>query len=301
MPSLPEQLPGRVAPTSPVERELGRAAAGLLLGRELRGWREARGLTLRDVAPVIRGSVSKISRLERGESPPKERDVMDLARHYGVDTQELRMLGRLLEYAQDCEWYEAFSDVTPGFLRRLIQLEGDAKRITIYENLVVPGLLQTKRYARHMVRAVMPGASPVEIDRVAELRIQRQRVLSRPGARVTALLDEGVLRRRVGDAEVMREQLSHLLEAWRTAKVNIRVIEMDQGYGVAPVYPITHLEFQDAGTPELVYVEHINGANYVTRRGAIDDYRHSLTTIRTAASSLERTRQLLEEARAKFS
>ncbi|MFI5670132.1 helix-turn-helix domain-containing protein [Streptomyces sp. NPDC051704] len=72
-----------------------RPAADRLLGRELRRCREARGLTLRQVAPVIRGSVSKISRLERGESPPRPRDVRDLARYYGVDADEMRAERRL--------------------------------------------------------------------------------------------------------------------------------------------------------------------------------------------------------------
>ncbi|WP_327134604.1 helix-turn-helix domain-containing protein [Streptomyces sp. NBC_01343] len=102
-----------------------RAAADRLLGRELRRCREARGLTLRQVAPVIRGAVSKISRLERGESPPRPRDVRDLARYYGVDADEMRAMERLLEQARDCEWNEQFSDGIPDFLKRLIQREGD--------------------------------------------------------------------------------------------------------------------------------------------------------------------------------
>ncbi|MFE6271584.1 helix-turn-helix domain-containing protein [Streptomyces goshikiensis] len=296
MPALPEHQPGPVAPVLPLDREPGREAAGRMLGRELRGWREDRGLTLKDVAPVIRGSVSKISRLERGESPPKQRDVLDLARHYGVGPEDMRTIERLLQHAQDCEWYEQYSDVTPGFLKRLIQLEGDATAMCIYENMVVPGLLQTREYARQMVRAVMPSASAAEVERVVDLRIRRQLVFDRPGPRVTVLLDESVLRRRFGNADVMRGQLAHLLRAFDSAKVNIRVIEMSRGYGVAPLYPITHLQFGDGGPAELVYVEHINGANYVTRRRALDDYRNALTRARMAATSLEKSREMIKEA-----
>lgn len=309
MPALPEPLhdplsappggafPDPLAPVLPLEREQGRAAAARVLGHELRAWREARGLTLKDVAPVIRGSVSKISRLERGESPPKARDVLDLARHYGLDGEEMRTVERLLEHAQDCEWYEQYSDVTPTFLKRLIQLEGEAQEICVYENLVVPGILQTPAYARHMVRAVMPSASDDEMDRVVQLRTQRQlRLMEGEVPRLTVLLDQGVLQRRCGNAEVMREQLRHLLIAGDVAKVNIRVLEMSWGYSAAPPYPITHLKFTDGGPGELAYVEHINGANYVTRPRALDDHRNALSNLRKAAASRERSRELVEEA-----
>ncbi|MFE2880511.1 helix-turn-helix domain-containing protein [Streptomyces roseus] len=278
-----------------------RAAADRLLGRELRRCREARGLTLRQVAPVIHGSVSKISRLERGESPPKPRDVRDLARHYGVDADEMRALERLLEHARDSQWYEQFSDVTPDFLKRLIQREGDAEEICVYENLVVPGILQTRAYARHMVRAVMPGADREEIDRVVELRAERQRrLMNRPLPKVTALLEEGVLRRRCGNAAVMDEQLTHLLRAGERGKVSIRILPMARAYGATPPCAITHLRFRDGEHAELAYVEHANGANYVTRPRALDDYRGALAGLRRAAAPEEESVELILAARRRF-
>ncbi|MCX5192794.1 helix-turn-helix domain-containing protein [Streptomyces sp. NBC_00249] len=301
MPAFPEPLseppPASLAPVLPLGREPGRAAAGRVLGQALRGHREDRGLTLREVAAVIRSSVSKVSRLERGESPPKARDVHDLIRHYGLDQEEIRTIERLLEFAQDCEWYEQYSDVTPGFLRRLIQLEGDAEEICVYENLVIPGILQLPEYAWHMVRAVMPSAPDAEIERVVQLRTQRRlRLMEGEAPRLTALLDEGVLKRRCGNARVMREQLTYLLEAGDRAKVNIRILDMTSGYVAAPPYPITHLTFRDGGPGELAYVEHINGANYVTRPRALDDHRNALSNLRVAAASRDRSRAMILEA-----
>ncbi|MEU7551384.1 helix-turn-helix transcriptional regulator [Streptomyces sp. NPDC044571] len=301
MPALPEPLPDPVAPVVPLGQDPGRAATDRLLGQELRRCREARGLTLRQVAPVIHGSVSKISRLERGESPPRPRDVLALARFYEVDAQEMRVIERLLEHAQDAEWYEQFSDVTPGFLKRLIQLEGDAEEICVYENLVVPGILQTRAYARHMVRAVMPSAEPEEVERVVELRAERQlRLLDGPLPRVVALLEESILHRRCGDAEVMQEQLKHLLHAGDTDKVSIRILKMSREWGVTPPYPITHLKFSNGEQSELAYVEHINGANYVTKPRALDDYRNALSNLRNAAASKDESIDLILQAQHRF-
>ncbi|MEV6953131.1 helix-turn-helix transcriptional regulator [Streptomyces sp. NPDC051183] len=301
MPALPEPLPDPGACVLPMGKEPGRAAADRMLGQELRALREARGLTLRHVAPVIRGSVSKISRLERGESPPKRRDVLDLARHYGANADEMWMIERLLELGRTSEWYEQFSDVTPDFLKRLIQMEGDAEEICVYENLVVPGILQTTDYARCMVEAAMPSAHPDEIARVVELRRQRQlRLMEGPLPRVTVLLEEGILYRRYGEHEVMRDQLDHLLEACGVAKVNIRVLMMSRAYSATPPYPIMHLKFGDPEQSELAYVEHISSATYVTRPRALDDYRNALTKLRQAAESRDHSRALIEAAKSRF-
>ncbi|MER7463614.1 helix-turn-helix transcriptional regulator [Streptomyces sp. NPDC097981] len=301
MSALPEPLPGSVDPVLPRGADPVRAAADRLLGQELRRCREARGLTLRQVAPVIRGSVSKVSRLERGESPPKPRDVRDLARFYGVDADGMRVIERLLGHPQDSEWYERFSDVTPGFLKRLIRLEGDAEEICVYENLVVPGILQTRDYARYMVRAVMPGAGPEEVERVVELRTERQlRLMDGPLPRVAVLLEEAVLHRRCGNAAVMHDQLAHLLRAGATGKVSVRILRMARAYGAAPPYPVTHLTFRDGQHAELAYVEHINGANYVTRPRALADYRKALGILRDAASSQDESTGLIRTAKHRF-
>ncbi|MFD9333238.1 helix-turn-helix domain-containing protein [Streptomyces sp. NPDC060028] len=301
MSALPEPLPDPGASVLSMGKEPGRAAADRMLGQELRALREARGLTLRQVAPVIRGSVSKISRLERGESPPKRRDVLDLARHYGANADDMWMIERLLELGRTSEWYEQFSDVTPDFLKRLIQMEGDAEEICVYENLVVPGILQTTAYARCMVEAAMPSAHPDEIARVVELRRQRQlRLMEGSLPRVTVLLEEGILYRRYGEHEVMREQLDHLLEACGVAKVNIRVLMMSRAYSATPPYPIMHLKFGDPEQSELAYVEHISSATYVTRPRALDDYRNALTKLRQAAESMDDSRALIEAAKGRF-
>ncbi|MFD9358053.1 helix-turn-helix domain-containing protein [Streptomyces sp. NPDC060031] len=301
MSALPDPLPDPGASVLSMGKEPGRAAADRMLGQELRALREARSLTLRQVAPVIRGSVSKISRLERGESPPKRRDVLDLARHYGANADDMWMIERLLELGRTSEWYEQFSDVTPDFLKRLIQMEGDAEEICVYENLVVPGILQTPDYARCMVEAAMPSAHPDEIARVVELRRQRQlRLMEGSLPRVTVLLEEGILYRRYGEHEVMREQLDHLLEACGVAKVNIRVLMMSRAYSATPPYPIMHLKFGDPEQSELAYVEHISSATYVTRPRALDDYRNALTKLRQAAESMDDSRALIEAAKGRF-
>ncbi|WP_052230203.1 helix-turn-helix transcriptional regulator [Streptomyces sp. CT34] len=284
----PEGDPSVVRMASPDSN----AAAGEMLGEELRRYRELRGLTLKDVAPVIRGSTSKVSRLERGESPPKARDVYDLARYYGLSDAQMRVVEQLLAQTNNQEWYEQFADVTPDYLRRLIRLEGRADWITIFENQVVPGLLQTRAYAEAMVRLVRPDDPEDVVMRIVMLRLRRQFILGQ-GRRLTLLLDETVLDRCRGNAQVMYEQMEHLVTAAKSDKVNIRLLNKDC---VLPPYPFTLLNFPAGGPSELAYVEHVNSATYATQRKALDGYHKWLTLMHDAADSMKASLTKLQAA-----
>jgi transcriptional regulator with XRE-family HTH domain len=281
----------------PSVRNGGPEVAARVLGEFLRQAREQRGYRLKHAAAVIRGSVSKVSRLERGESPPKERDVFDLVRFYGLSESEAHEVDCLLQQVQGSEWWHQYADVTPGYLKRLIGLEGAAERIFVYENAVVPGLLQTPDYARAVVRAVLPDAEEEDIERRVQLRISRQRLFDGPRRpRVMALLAGGILQQPIGGREVMCAQLEHLLQLGGGAGVFIRLVEPEQGAGVAPNCPITHLQFGDDGPAELVYLEHIASATYVTKPAEVERYRLVLNRVSQAASSRERSEDLLRRA-----
>ncbi|MBH1938838.1 helix-turn-helix domain-containing protein [Streptomyces sp. AV19] len=296
MSAVPKSVEAATASVIAMKGDPKQAAAARLLGDQLRRLRQERGLGLKDVAPVIRGSVSKVSRLERGESPPKDRDVQDLVRFYRVSPELAHEIEGLVQQARNEEWWQQYLDVTPGFLKRLISLEGAAAKICTYETHVVPGLLQTPAYARVLVQAAMPGATMEEIDRRVALRMGRQRILDQQRPAVVALLDEGVLHRCVGGPDVMREQLERLQELAGLDHVNIRVVPFKRGVDVTPSYPISHLYFDDGGPAELVYLEHINSAQYLTRPKEIDQYRSVLDRLRDAASRWEESNALLATA-----
>lgn len=235
-----------------------------------------------------------MSRLERGESPAKPRDVYDLAVFYGLSRQDLALLEQLLAHAANSEWYERFADVTPSFLKRLIRMEGRAAMITIFENQVIPGLLQTERYAEALIR--MMEANPVslaEIARIVALRMGRQMILDQDLPRITVVLDETVLERRRGTADVMREQMEHLLAAAEKPKVNVRIISKD---AVSPPMAITYLQFPDGVPGDLAYLENIEGATYATKQRSLDNYRKVLTDARDNAMSLDGSIEAIRRA-----
>jgi transcriptional regulator with XRE-family HTH domain len=290
-----EFTPGSGPSSDPDDRPF---AASKVLGSHLRELRRRQGLKIKDVAPRIRASVSKISRLERGESPPRERDVRDLLSFYQVrDRHEFQAIMELLQQAAGSAWWHQYSDVTPGWLRRLVGLEDSASHIRTYEVHLVPGLLQTPGYAEAVVRAGLPDVSEEEIQRRVELRMARQELLAsanRPLFR--ALLDESILLRPVGGVEVMREQLEYLRHMDEQPNISIRVVRFGKGALRGPGFPVTYLRFTAGGPPDLVYLEQINSALYVDRQGEIESYRHVLDELDAVAEGRRDSRELLAKA-----
>ncbi|MFF8476042.1 helix-turn-helix transcriptional regulator [Streptomyces sp. NPDC015414] len=291
-----------LAPVIPVPEQTARPeVAARLLGEALRQARKERNLALRDVAPVIRGSVSKISRLERGESPPKDRDVRDLVAFYQLSSERVHEIEALLQQAKDNAWWQQYSDVTPNWLKRLIGLEAGATRIACYENHVVPGLLQTPDYTRALVSNSLPGASIEEVERRVRLRLDRQRVVRGPHRpSIIVMLDEAVLLRPVGGPAVMCGQLDHILELSQQEGINVRIVPFEHSASVAPSYPITHLTFGDGGPSELVYVELIDSAMYLSRALEIEQYRQALLNLLNASSHRKESQERLIEARNEY-
>ncbi|KUH39054.1 MULTISPECIES: helix-turn-helix domain-containing protein [Streptomyces] len=265
--------------------------AGRLLGDELRFHRERLGYTLADAARVIRASTSKISRLERGESPAKPRDVHDLAVFYRLSREQQGQLDQLLAQAGNADLYAQFADVTPNFLKRLIRLEGTAEKISVFDPRVVPGLLQIEDYARALVSMMELGVAPTDIERIVALRMKRQVMLDKGVPTLAAHISEDVLYRPYGSADVMVKQMAFLLKATRTNRVNVRIVPKE---AIMPPYPLFHLTFGDR--QELAYVEHLDGANYITQKPQLDKYRRLLDNVRASAYDREQSTAALEQA-----
>ncbi len=124
----------------------------ILLGTQLRRLREARGITAQDAARAIRGSESKISRIELGRNSVREVDIADLLSLYGItDPGEREQLLTLASQANQPGWWHQYQDVLPSWFQAYIGLEESAELIRSYDMQFVPGLLQTEDYAAAVI------------------------------------------------------------------------------------------------------------------------------------------------------
>ena len=263
----------------------------ILLGAHLRRLREAQGVTREDAGWEIRASESKISRMELGRVSFKERDVEDLLTLYGVDDVEER--GRLLTLARQANtpgWWHRYGDVLPGWFQSYLGLEAAASLIRTYEVQFVPGLLQSRDFARSVVLLGHGRARAEEIDRRVELRMRRQSILDRPDrVQLWAVVDEAALRRPIGSQAVMRAQLEALVEATQRPNVRLQIVPFRAGGHSAAGGAFSILRFPDQELPDIVYVEQLASALYLDKRDDVELYVDAMERLCVEADPPDRT------------
>jgi transcriptional regulator with XRE-family HTH domain len=167
------------------------------LGTELRKLRESNGYKLEEVAAQLGVAPSTLSRIETGKAPTKSAYLNQMLEMYGVVEPGQRQV--LVDMAREGHrkgWWAAYDDV-----------------------------LQTPDYARAVLGEMFPRHATEQIDRLVDLRIERQRRLDDdPPLDLWAIIDEAVIRRPVGGNQVMRGQLEHLQDMAARPGVTIQVL-----------------------------------------------------------------------------
>lgn len=286
-------------PGSPAAPAAGTSSAivRMMLGAQLRQFRESAGVSAESAAWRIRASRSKISRLENGRTGFKVRDLTDLLDLYGVtDPQVVAGLLELVRQANRPAWWTEYGDVLPGWFESYLSLEASAAQIRAFDLQFVNGLFQTEQYARAVMEAGLPFASRREIDRRIRVRMKRQDLLTAESApSVLAIVDEAALRRPVGGAEVMRGQLRRLVEVAGLPSVAVRVVPLAAGAHAGVGGSFAALSFAEAGVPDVVYVEQLTSALHLERQPAVDRYLGILSRLSMKALSPARTVVFLGE------
>lgn len=239
----------------------------MALGGKLRRLREASRVTREAAGYVIRGSSSKISRMELGRVSFKERDVADLLTLYGVtDEQEREAFLALVRQANAPGWWHEYGDVLPGWFETYVGLEQAASVIRVYEPTLVPGLLQTEDYTRAVMQLRHVQACASDVERRVALRMARQDLLTQPGAPdLWVALDEAAVCRPVGSSAVRRVQLQHLIKMAQRPNITLQLVPWQVGGPAAVSGPFTILRFAEPGVPDIVYLEHLASACYLDK------------------------------------
>ncbi|MFG2021321.1 helix-turn-helix domain-containing protein [Actinomadura geliboluensis] len=272
----------------------GPMARRLLLGTELRRLRVLSGVTREDAGYLIRGSASKISRMELGRAAVKERDVADLLALYGVTEDEREPLLRLAREAAERASWRRYGDMVPSWRHRYLDMEEDADHVRAYSPGGIPEALQTEEYARACLRSRSQQAGASEIDERLYVRLMNRRFDRAVHRTFTAVVDEAALRRLAGDRGTVRSQLERLAAANEQAGSQLRVIPL--GSPAAPIVqqPFTMLLFEKAEIPDVVYVEFLTTALYLSRAMETAAYENTWDRLHAASLSPEDSRTLVD-------
>lgn len=238
------------------------------LARSLREVRERTGMTVAAAAARLGWSQGKMSHIELGRNKPSCEDVELMLDLYGVTSPDR---DEMLTWAREAEhrgWWTDYIDVLNG---PYIALEDAASRICEWAPHVIPGLLQTPEYAREIIRSGRPDDEE-DLHRRLRARANRQLLLTREKEppHLHAVIDEAVLRRPIGSAEIMRDQLYKLRAEAGRPNVTIQVLPFDAGTHSGLNGPLIVLEFAEVADPDVAYVEGFHGAVYLESPPRVD-------------------------------
>jgi transcriptional regulator with XRE-family HTH domain len=209
-----------ISPSSSVQR------ARQELADRLRELRLDAGLTARALSAAAGWHEAKTSRIEAAKQAPSENDLSTWCRVCGVTGLAVDLIAA--SRAADSMYTEWRRMHRTGLRREQVarrSLYERTRTFKVYVSTVIPGFLQTPGYAKALMSAITTfQGTPDDVDEAVRARMERNRVLRGPDRRFTMLLEESVLRYRIGDAEVMAGQLGQVLNVISQPNVRLGII-----------------------------------------------------------------------------
>lgn len=270
---MPSKTPKTQTPTqvSPLRQKLG---------VELRKLREAAGMTAGEAAEQLEISASTISRMETGTVQAHPRDVDAMCACCGLEDVFGGPRQALVALARKCRdrgwWYKHRHEMTDELLN-YVSIESGAATIRSYQNMILPGSLQTPEYAKVLAETLVHPDVGMTVQREAieqqiEIRTERQKELFTAAKhKVKVVLDEQVLTRPIASPKVMRAQLELLLQVAEMDGVNLQVVPFETGAYPGLGGSFTLFGFAPPVELDIVHVEN-HGRNYMVENEDIIRY-----------------------------
>jgi transcriptional regulator with XRE-family HTH domain len=266
------------------------------LAAQLRELRAQCGMTQEEVSERTGIDRSTLYRLESAQQRPQRSTLIQLLDLYRAEDPRRGELLALLREAGQRGWLQQYRSELPDVYSDYIGFEDEARSISSYQSLLIPGLLQTEDYARALIHGTWPHAPGDEIEKRVTARVARQALLDREEPpRLWAIMDEAAVRRQVGGREAMRAQFERLRQAAARPNVTIQVIPFDAGSHPGMDGAFVVLEFPDPADQSIVYTETAAGGLFLEEEADIRRYILIFDHLRAAALRPEATVSLLDE------
>ncbi|WP_206184822.1 helix-turn-helix domain-containing protein [Thermoactinospora rubra] len=208
------------------------------LGARLRELRKDAGLNGKQLAQRLGWIATKISKIELGKQTPTEADLQQWARACDAADQLPSLLAQLrsLELAY-AAWHRQLRAGTRDRQRQIAAIEAETELLRVFEPATVPGLLQTREYARHLfAQAIAVHGVLDDLEAGVQARMERQEILYRPGHRFHFVLCESALRNLMCPPEVMMGQIERLVASATLPNVALGVIPWTARLPKTPVH-----------------------------------------------------------------
>jgi transcriptional regulator with XRE-family HTH domain len=233
------------------------AVAARRLTTALKQARSQAGLTQGEAADSLDWSLSKIVRIESGSVGISTTDLRALLSLYGIaDQARVADLSATAKEARQTPWWKKdYGEIASEQYLQFVEFEQTAAEIVSFQSHFVPGILQTPEYARAILQGVV-RAAPARLTRLLAFRLERQKLLaSKKPPMMSFVLDENVVRRQVGSADVMSGQISHLVDLAQRPHVSIRILRFTAGVAPGMQTPFVLMRFPDPADSAVLYFE----------------------------------------------
>ena len=257
------------------------------LGETLRGLRERTGHKPSEIERELRWYAGKVSRVEAGTRVPVAAEIDRLSDLYSISAEERATLHLLADAARKRESSARVAD----FAQTYVTLERAATDIKYYDAELINALVQTEAYARALLETSVAG----QVDERLEDRMRRRALLTKdnpPNAQI--LLGEASLYRLVGGVNVLREQLSHLLEVGGLPNVSIRILPFSAGAHRAIGVGFVFLRLP-APNIVRVYIEGLTDATYIHEADETAEYERGFDQLWAQAATDDESATILRE------
>ncbi|MDT0465752.1 helix-turn-helix domain-containing protein [Streptomyces gibsoniae] len=241
-----------------------------IFGRQLKRLRTWAGMGRAELGARTGYSESTIASFEQGRRIPPRQFI-------GQADEVLDAHGVLLEFVEEMERAQY-----PPFFQDAAKLEKEAVALHVFAVQGVPGLLQTEGYARSVFNMWRPALDEETIEQRVAARLARQEIFTRkPMPTVSFVVEESVLRKRIGGESVARQQLEQILLVGRRRDVHLQVMPDDRDEHAAFGGPFTLIETMKGR--RIAYVEAHTHSRLLTDRRTVRELEEQYSLLRAQA------------------
>ncbi|WP_190820906.1 helix-turn-helix domain-containing protein [Saccharopolyspora pogona] len=266
------------------------------LGSWLEKLRKQQGYDVEDAAKVLGCSVSKIRHIEAGRSKVKKTELAKLLHCYKAPDDVREQLEATQADAEQRGWWESYR--VPDWFAPFVEFESFASEAYNFELDLIPGLLQTERYAYEVHRAGRYTTNPPDIQRRVKARMERQRRLDEnPPLEFRAVVAEAAFHRLVGGPEVMREQIDAVIERCQLSNVILQVLPFKAGMHASPSGTFIVLAFSRPDDESIGFMDSPLGGHTVDKEDDVAALRYVFDEVRSLALPAPESLDLLRTIR----
>jgi transcriptional regulator with XRE-family HTH domain len=273
------------------------------LAMELRRLRDERDIAQRDAAKACGWSGARLSYIENAQQNVVEEDLDQLLPLYGVQKSKQGQYYEAIERSHEKGWWERYQRFVPEGLELLVSFEQGASAIRSFHPVVLPGLLQIPAYYAAVLEADVWPRSKQQVKRLVEIRLERQRILTRPTEplQLHVVLDEATLRHATHHGKTMAEQLDHVIAMAEQPNVTVQVLPFERGVQTFSLGEFQIFDFPWESDPGVVCLELREQTLYLEEEHEIDSYALAFQRLADRATvpdqSLATLRELAKEYR----